>query len=129
MNSQLFICFGPDSGISSVSKTLSGFGFMNFREFQNQLLVPQEYSSAEMQAGDTTQPVYIYIYIYGQASGVPAPPPQGWRVRRVVWPVGCGAAVGGNGSQRGPGSYASPAQARNLMTWGVFLFLLTLTCT
>ena len=31
-------------------------------------------------------------------------PPAGWR---VVWPVGWGAAVGGHGSQRGPGSYAS----------------------
>ena len=76
--------------------------------------------------------------IYGQASGVPGPPPPmvwsgigggGWRVRSVVWPVGWGAAVGGQGSQRGPGSYASPTQAINLITWGVFLFSLTLTCT
>ena len=65
----------------------------------------------------------------------PAPPPPqwyglagvgggggGWRMRRVVWPVG-------HGSQRGPGSYASPTQAINPITWGVFLFLLTLTCT
>ena len=53
-----------------------------------------------------------YTAIYGQASGVPPPSRVGrrggggggWRVRRVVWPVGWGAAVGG---QRGPGSYAS----------------------
>ena len=30
------------------------------------------------------------------------------------------------GSQKGPGSYASPTQAINPITWGVFLFLLTL---
>ena len=66
----------------------------------------------------------------------PAPPPPqwyglvgvgggggGWRVRRVVWPVGWGAAVGGHGSQRGPGSYAIPTQAINPITWGVFLVL------
>ena len=47
-----------------------------------------------------------YIYgLYGQASGRPGPPPNGmsgrvgggWRVRRVVWPVGWGAAVGAMG--------------------------------
>ena len=30
------------------------------------------------------------------------------RVRRVVWPVGWGAAVGGHGSQRGPGILHKP---------------------
>ena len=56
----------------------------------------------------------------------------GWRMRRVVWPVEWGAAVDGHGSlghREGRDLYASPAQAMNPVTWGMFLFLLTLTCT
>ena len=85
--------------------------------------------------------VYIYIYVKGngQASGVSSPPRPmvwsgrgwggggGWRVRRGVGAVGWGAAGGGQGSQRGPGSYAT--QAINPIRSDMFLCLLNLTCT
>ena len=74
---------------------------------------------------DTTGMIPAYVYghmcIYGQAYCV-QPPPQwcglvgvggGWRVSGRLGGVLLG---GGQGSQRGPGSYASPTQAINPIT-------------